>query len=376
MKVIYSIATTIGGPGLGITSFNAVKALSDAGYLKKVVCYGNKSDIDRKKVLMLPGNPAKLLFFLPRHYYRPLRKGFLDYVTSKIILRKDCNVFHGWHSQALRSVKAANRIGAVSIVESGSNHPFFREEVLGEEYQRFGIKIQKDPAYVRRSALEELDLTDYILVVTEFAKETYIRAGIDGRKVLVLGRGADIARFRPSSAKDNVFRVLFAGRIGIRKGVQYLLEAWKGLNLTNAELILAGSVDENFKPILARYADLKNIILPGFVKKPEEVYKKASVFAFPSLEEGSAKVTYEALAAGLPLITTLNSGSIVRDGEDGFFVPIRDAGAIREKILYLYENREELERLGSNGRSAVMTHTWKHYQESLIKIYLNIMHLG
>jgi glycosyltransferase involved in cell wall biosynthesis len=297
-------------------------------------------------------------------------------VTSKIILRKDCNVFHGWHSQALRSVKAAKRIGAVSIVESGSNHPFFREEVLGEEYQRFGIKIQKDPAYVRRSALEELDLTDYILVVTEFAKETYIRAGIDGRKVLVLGRGADIARFRPSSAKDNVFRVLFAGRIGIRKGVQYLLEAWKGLNLTNAELILAGSVDENFKPILARYADLKNIILPGFVKKPEEVYKKASVFAFPSLEEGSAKVTYEALAAGLPLITTLNSGSIVRDGEDGFFVPIRDAGAIREKILYLYENREELERLGSNGRSAVMTHTWKHYQESLIKIYLNIMHLG
>ena len=65
----------------------AVRALSDSGLLKKAVCYGNKSDIDKKKVLALFGNPAKMLFFLPRHYYTPLKKGFLDYMTSRIILR-------------------------------------------------------------------------------------------------------------------------------------------------------------------------------------------------------------------------------------------------------------------------------------------------
>jgi glycosyltransferase involved in cell wall biosynthesis len=246
-----------------------------------------------------------------------LRKGFLDYLTSKLILKKGCDVFQGWSSQALRSIKAAKKIGATAIVDSGSNHRFFREEVLNEEYRRFGIEIRKDPEYVRRAVLEELDLADHIFVVTDFAKETYVRAGIDGRKVSVLGRGADLARFSPGEKKDNVFRVLFAGRIGIRKGVQYLLEAWKGLT-KNAELVLLGNVDPNFMPVAARYSDLGNVVFGGFLRNPEEMFRKSSVFVFPSLEEGGAKVTYEAMASGLPLIATENSGSVMRDGIDGF----------------------------------------------------------
>lgn len=375
MKVIYSIATRIGGPGLGIVSYNTVKALLHAGYLKKAVCYGNKSDIDRDKVLALPGNPAKLLFFLPRNYYRPLRKGFLDYVTSKLILKKGCDVFQGWSSQALRSIKAAKKIGAAAIVDSGSNHRFFREELLNEEYRRFGLEISKDPEYVRRSVLEELDLADHIFVVTDFAKETYERAGIDGRKICVLGRGADLARFSPGDEKDNVFRVLFAGRIGIRKGVQYLLDAWKGLDLKNAELVLLGSVDHNFRSVVSQYSDLRNVVFTGFLKNPEAVYKKASIFAFPSLEEGGAKVTYEAMSSGLPLIATENSGSVMRDGIDGFLVPIRDSKALGEKILYFYEQREEIRRMGANAVEQVKQYSWERYQERLIDTYRSLFAL-
>lgn len=375
MKVIYSIATRIGGPGLGIVSYNTVKALLHAGYLKKAVCYGNKSDIDRDKVLALPGNPAKLLFFLPRNYYRPLRKGFLDYVTSKLILKKGCDVFQGWSSQALRSIKAAKKIGAAAIVDSGSNHRFFREELLIEEYRRFGLEISKDPEYVRRSVLEELDLADHIFVVTDFAKETYERAGIDGRKICVLGRGADLARFSPGDEKDNVFRVLFAGRIGIRKGVQYLLEAWKGLDLKNAELVLLGSVDHNFRSVVSQYSDLRNVVFTGFLKNPEAAYKKASIFAFPSLEEGGAKVTYEAMSSGLPLIATENSGSVMRDGIDGFLVPIRDSKALGEKILYFYEQREEIRRMGANAVEQVKQYSWERYQERLIDTYRSLFAL-
>jgi len=375
VKVIYSIATRIGGPGLGIVSYNTVKALLHAGYLKKAVCYGNKSDIDRDKVLALPGNPAKLLFFLPRNYYRPLRKGFLDYVTSKLILKKGCDVFQGWSSQALRSIKAAKKIGAAAIVDSGSNHRFFREELLIEEYRRFGLEISKDPEYVRRSVLEELDLADHIFVVTDFAKETYERAGIDGRKICVLGRGADLARFSPGDEKDNVFRVLFAGRIGIRKGVQYLLDAWKGLDLKNAELVLLGSVDHNFRSVVSQYSDLRNVVFTGFLKNPEAVYKKASIFAFPSLEEGGAKVTYEAMASGLPLIATENSGSVMRDGIDGFLVPIRDSKALGEKILYFYEQREEIRRMGANAVEQVKQYSWERYQERLIDTYRSLFAL-
>jgi len=374
-QTIYSIATKIGGPGLGVVSYNSLKALLKAGYLKKAVSYGNKSDIDKRKVLALQGNPAKLLFFLPRNYYRPLRKGFLDYVTSRLILKKGCDVFQGWNSQALRSIRAAKKIGAAAIVESGSNHRFFREELLDEEYRRFGIGINKDPEYVRRSMLEELELADHIFVVTDFAKETYVRAGIDAGKVSVLGRGADLTRFSPGAEKDNVFRVLFAGRVGIRKGVQYLLEAWKGLDLKNAELVLLGNVDHNFRTVAAHYSDLGNVVFAGFRKNPETVFRKASIFVLPSLEEGGAKVTYEAMASGLPLIATANSGSVMRDGIDGFLVPIRDSRALGEKIRYFYENRGEIKRMGMNATEQVKLYTWERYQERLIDTYRRIFAL-
>ena len=64
------------------------------------------------------------------------------------------------------------------------------------------------------------------------------------------------------------------------------------------------------------------------------LFRQADIFVFPSLHEGSALCTYEALACGLPVITTANSGSVVRHGIDGFIVPIRDVEALTEKRCF------------------------------------------
>ena len=136
-----------------------------------------------------------------------------------------------------------------------------------------------------------------------------------------------------------------------------------------------GSVDHNFRSVVSQYSDLRNVVFTGFLKNPEAVFKKASIFVFPSLEEGGAKVTYEAMASGLPLITTENSGSVMRDGIDGFLVPIRDSRAIGEKIRYFYENREEVRRMGMNAAEQVKLHTWQRYQERLIDTYRRLFDL-
>ncbi len=88
----------------------------------------------------------------------------------------------------------------------------------------------------------------------------------------------------------------------------------------------------------------------GFLKNPETVYKKASIFVFPSLEEGGAKVTYEAMASGLPLIATENSGSVMRDGIDGFLVPIRDSRALGEKIRLFLRKQGRNKKDGNECR--------------------------
>ncbi len=76
------------------------------------------------------------------------------------------------------------------------------------------------------------------------------------------------------------------------------------------------------------------------------VYRGADIFVYPSLHEGSALAIGEALASGLPVITTANAGSVVRDGEEGYIVPIRDVEALMDRILTLYLDREPL---GSPG---------------------------
>ncbi|MEW6003364.1 MAG: glycosyltransferase [Nitrospirota bacterium] len=371
-EVIYSIATKIGGSGLGLVSYNALKALYDKGFLKMAVSYGNKSDIPEIKLLLLPGNPARLLFFLPRHYYKPLRKGFLDFITSRILLKRGCDVFHGWNNQALRSVKAAKKIGAKTILECGSTHRLFREEILDEEYRRFGIEVDKPPEYARRSSLEEFFLADFIFLPSEFAKKTFIQAGVSEHKLFVINRGVNLEKFKFNGVKNKKFRVLFVGRICLRKGIQYLLEAWKELKLKDAELLLVGSIDEKMKPLLSTYTHVENIIFSGFLKDPSEVYKEATIFVFPSLEEGSAKVTYEAMASGLPVITTENSGSIVRDGLDGFIVPLRDSKVIKDKILYCYSNPEMVERMRLKARENIKHYSWQRYRDTLIDAYNRI----
>ena len=86
-------------------------------------------------------------------------------------------------------------------------------------------------------------------------------------------------------------------------------------------------------------------------------------------------MTYEAMSSGLPLIATENSGSVMRDGIDGFLVPIRDSKALGEKILYFYEQREEMRRMGANAVEQVKQYSWERYQERLIDTYRSLFAL-
>jgi glycosyltransferase involved in cell wall biosynthesis len=95
-------------------------------------------------------------------------------------------------------------------------------------------------------------------------------------------------------------------------------------------------------------------------------YGWADVFVLPSLCEGSATVCYEALASGLPVITTPNAGSVVRDGIDGFIVPIRDAEAIAARLEMLISDPRILDQMSGNAALRAAEFTVKKYGERLL----------
>jgi glycosyltransferase involved in cell wall biosynthesis len=153
----------------------------------------------------------------------------------------------------------------------------------------------------------ELTLADRVIVPSQIVKQSLQNAPVERDRIEVIPFGAPTAYFYPQPKRDRVFRILFVGRVGPRKGVHYLLQAWRSLKLKDAELQLIG-VNEFPLSWWDKYRDTVNYLpsIPHY--QLGDYYTQASVFIFPSLIEGLALVRLEALAGGLPIITTCNAG--------------------------------------------------------------------
>jgi starch synthase len=224
--------------------------------------------------------------------------------------------------------------------------------------------------------VEETSRADYILAGSSFVKDSCVENGVDARKIFTLPYGTDMVHLEPSIKEqdDAVFRVLFAGQIGQRKGISYLLQAFEKLNLADAELWLAGHVMGN-GDALDPYCDMFKYL--GYVPHSQmpEIYSQVDLFVLPTLVEGLSQVCLEAMARGKPVITTPNSGmeGILRDGRDGFIVPIRDVDALTEKIQYFYENREDCITMGRSARERIGSYSWRYYREEAQKDFAAIL---
>lgn len=165
-------------------------------------------------------------------------------------------------------------------------------------------------------------------------------------------------------------RVLFVGLAGMGKGIHYAGMAQQLLNNPRIEFRIVGWASERVR----KYRLCQGLNFVGFVPRSEvrEEFRRADIFILPSLFEGSAEVTYEALASGLPVITTPATGSVVRDGIEGFIIPERDPNALAERIRQLMEDRALRERMSIAAKERARHFTWKQYGERLRDVFAQI----
>jgi glycosyltransferase involved in cell wall biosynthesis len=225
--------------------------------------------------------------------------------------------------------------------------------------------------------LEEYEKADYIQLISSFAKRTFIECGVSPDKIILATPGVDILQFSPVKKEDHIFRIIYCGGISIRKGVHYLLRAFYELNLPNSELWLIGNFSEGMRPFLKRYYSPK-IRLKGVFPQSKlyEQYSQGSLACLNSIEDGFGVVILQAMACGLPVICTTNTGGsdVIQNGIDGFIIPIRDIGALKEKILFLYENKDRCREMGELARKRSATFfTWDDYGNKIISIYNKII---
>ena len=387
MKVIYSTFSRLGGTGLSNVAFHAAKALYQHGSLVKVITYGNRQNIVPNNLIkIIRFQPAKIFSWLSSRYYYSMKRMWLDWRAAAYLRNHKCDIFHGWSHESLRSLKAAKQQGALTIIDRGNTHPRFSKRILDEEYAIYGVSrnLDRAPQWLKsfdslrrelEEAIEEFELADYVFVNSQFCYDTFVNEGYPKEKLVMIPRGFEVKQYRPLPKEDNKFRVIFVGQLCVRKGLKYLLEAWDKLNLHDAELMLVGHLHEELEALMKPYSGRKDIVHLGFVPDPVKLYNSATVFVFPTIEEGSAKVSYEAMACGIPVIVTPNAGSLARDGMDGFIVPIRQVEPLVEKILYFYNNREAAVEMGKEARRYIETFTWEHYERTLIETYQALLDL-
>ncbi len=293
-----------------------------------------------------------------------------DYLASRSI--PESRVVHFVSSIGLLTARRAKKWGATIICDSRQDHPLFQSDVLDDEAKRLGLKSSCIPNLsYRDKMLREFDLADHIVVPSTHTKRTFVARGYEDQRIHVLNYGVESHLFHPMRTTDGIFRVLYTGQIAYRKGVQYLLEAFKRLNLPNAELVLVGGIDPAFQPVLARYEGHFTHIAKLARVDLLAQYGRSSVFVLPSLADAYALTVLEALASGLPVVISENTGSvdIVRDGEHGFIVPIRDVEAIERALLACYQSPQLLAKLSENAAALGKQQTWERYGCSAIALY-------
>ena len=288
-----------------------------------------------------------------------------------------CSIFHSQDGFCLQTAIKMKKQGAFFVLDRGIISASYLKELSIKEYGKYGIKKEYADCYIMDRCHQEHLLADCILVPTNTVKQSLISEGIPSQKIEIIPYGVDLDFFKNVGEnrilKDG-FKILFVGEIGFRKGCHYLLDAWKQLNLKNAELILIGHVEKEFKTYLNQYTGA-NFRIISYIAQNElkEYYKNASLFILPSLAEGSARVIYEAMACGLPVIYTEMSGSIARNEIDGYEIPAFSTDAICEKISYLYNHKDLCIEMGKQGKIWVQNYSKERYRANIQQVYKKIL---
>lgn len=271
----------------------------------------------------------------------------------------------------LEQIEAAKHMGLWVALEQMNAPRDILDELVSREQDRFPQWVEGvsdstrfAEAFAARERAEWA-LADIIICPSDFVREGVRACGGPIKKCVVVPYGVDPgSEPAPRSSREGPLRVLTAGAVGLRKGSPYVLAAAEALrDVASFRLVGPCTIPDAQLQVLDSVADV-----PGVIPRSEmrAQYDWADVFLLPSVCEGSATVVYEALAAGLPAIVTSSTGSVVRDGIEGFITPLGDAPAIIQRLRLLATDRELLKTMSRNARQRAVEFSVERYGERLL----------
>jgi alpha-maltose-1-phosphate synthase len=286
------------------------------------------------------------------------------------------DIFDALDGGGLEAGRMLRDRGSVWICNRGAAHVVTQKLLLEEEHRRWGIPMPRhyfNSDHMDRG-MAEYGGADGIIVPSRFVARSFVEQGLPAEKVHVVPYGVDLTMFTPQPKTDDKFRVIFVGTQSIQKGIGYLLDGLRPLVQQRAvEIWLVGQTGSDAEEILRRNATI--FTHKGLQPRSRLVslYSQASVLILPSVQDGFGLVMAQAMACGVPVIATRNTGAedlLTADGVEGFIVPIRNPLVLRQKVEWMLDNPQLREQMGAAALSRVKElGGWRTYGERCLQVY-------
>ena len=269
----------------------------------------------------------------------------------------------------------AEKIGALKVADAPNSHP----DISYGDWQREcdlwcpGEKVPV-PQWLFARQRRELARADVVLCLSDFVRDTMVAHGVPAEKCFINPFGVDTGVFKRGGGAAATPRFICVGTICLRKGHQYLFRAFEQLRkeVPGAELICVGDYKSDFRMERPKWEGQFRHYPHLTHAELAKLLPTCTAFVLASIEEGFARVLSEAMAAGLPIVATYETGAttLVSDGVEGLIVPARDPAALAKAMARLAKDGDLCRRMGAAAyeRGAVRN-TWQDYGDRLLAEY-------
>ena len=385
-------------------AFDLARELDRSGHLHKLITnypqwFVRRWGIQAEKVVSLP-----LTFWIVKLIYRiggeslmmQLQWTVHSWFAKRAAKHLDgSELIHGWSQWSEPSLLWAKEKQIPTVLERSSAQIQEQGRLLREEHNRLGIKWTETHRKIEAMELREYELATAIAVPSLFVERSFLNRGISSKRLFRNGFGVDLDQFNepekdPVSPVEIGLKVVYAGALSIRKGIPDLLGGFQLAELEEASLTLIGGMTPELRNLVTRQGPSVKCLGHRPQSELAHHYGYCHCFVMASIEEGMAMVQMQALACGLPLICTSNTG-----GEDllrlqnsepivgphgvqqfpaGYLVPIHRPDA----IAWCLRQLGSIPGLWEEKRMAALELakeklSWKVYGERAIQLYQELL---
>jgi glycosyltransferase involved in cell wall biosynthesis len=297
-------------------------------------------------------------------------------------MRHKIDLIHSFPLGSLKTLKVAKELKIPTILERCNAHTEFAYKVVREECEKLGVSMPEGHEHDYNEKIlnreeQEYAAADYIFCPSEFVKGTFLERGFPPGKLLRSQYGYDnkvtYPPSQPKESKDGM-TVLFAAGCAPRKGLHYALEAWlRSSAHEKGTFLVVGDFIPGYAEKLGKMLSHPSVKVLGYRKDLPDIMRESDVFVLPSIEEGSALVTYEARGSGCVLLSSDATGAVCEHMDNALVHRAGDIDTLSQHFSMLHEDRALFDRLRASSLKTANELTWEVAGRKMAETYKSVL---